>query len=88
VAAPLLVESALRLGDTILLEASLSFLGLGVQPPMPSWGNLVAEGQSRLADAWWIATLPGLAVAASGIGAQLLGKRLRRRDAPRGPGIG
>lgn len=60
---PVLVEAALRTGDSILLETSLSFLGLGVQPPTASWGSLIADGKNQMFDAWWIATLPGIAVA-------------------------
>jgi len=71
--APVIVEAALRVGDTILLEASLSFLGLGVQPPVPSWGNLVADGRNSLLDAWWISTFPGLAIACTVISLNLLG---------------
>jgi peptide/nickel transport system permease protein len=62
-AAVLGVEAALRLGQSVLLEASLSFLGLGVPPPTASWGGLIADGRDRLLDAWWIATWPGLALA-------------------------
>jgi peptide/nickel transport system permease protein len=65
VAAPLLVEASLRVANTILLESSLSFLGLGVPPPTPSWGNLVADGRDSLLSAWWISTLPGIAVTAT-----------------------
>lgn len=83
---PLVVESVLRVGDTILLESTLSFLGLGVQPPRPSWGNLIADGKDRLLDAWWIATLPGLAVAATVLALYLLGDRaLHREPADGGP---
>ena len=57
------IEASLRLGQAILLEASLSFLGLGVPPPAASWGGLIADGRDRLLDAWWIATWPGLALA-------------------------
>jgi len=78
-AAPLLVEGTLRIGDTILLEAALSFLGLGVQPPMPSWGNLVADGRTSLPDAWWVSTLPGLAIALTVISLNLLGDGARDR---------
>jgi len=53
----------LRLGDLILLEASLSFLGFGVPPPVPSWGNMAAEGFEVWRLAWWLPVLPGLAVA-------------------------
>ncbi len=73
VAAPLLVEGALRVGNTILLESSLSFLGLGVPPPAPSWGNLIAEGRDSLLGAWWIATLPGIAVATTVVAVSLVG---------------
>lgn len=78
--APLLVEAALQVGDTILLESSLSFLGLGVPPPTPSWGNLIADGKDRLLDAWWVATFPGIAVALAVIALNLLGDRSRRRE--------
>jgi peptide/nickel transport system permease protein len=77
--APVLVEGALRVGDTILLEASLSFLGLGVQPPSASWGNLVADGRGSLLDSWWIATFPGLAIALTVIALNLLGDAARER---------
>jgi len=76
---PLLVEGTLRVGDTILLEAALSFLGLGVPPPTASWGNLIADGRTGLLDAWWIATLPGLAIAATVIALNLLGDATRDR---------
>lgn len=83
---PLIVEGTLRVGDTILLEASLSFLGLGVRPPTPSWGNLIADGRSSLLGAWWIAALPGLAIAATVIALNLLGDALRERiDSRRTP---
>jgi peptide/nickel transport system permease protein len=76
---PLLVEGTLRVGDTILLETALSFLGLGVPPPAASWGNLIADGRSSLLDAWWIATLPGLAIAATVIALNMLGDGARDR---------
>jgi peptide/nickel transport system permease protein len=75
--APLMVEGTLRVGHTVLLEASLSFLGLGVPPPMASWGSLVADGRDRLLDAWWISTLPGLAIAATVIALSLVGDAMR-----------
>ena len=74
---PLVVEGSLRVGDTILLEAALSFLGLGVQAPTPSWGNLVADGRISFPDAWWISTLPGLAIALTVIALNLLGDAAR-----------
>jgi peptide/nickel transport system permease protein len=69
---PLAQDASLRLGDLILVEAALSFLGLGVQPPIPSWGNMVAEGQVLLPGGWWVTFLPGLAIAVTVIGAALL----------------
>jgi peptide/nickel transport system permease protein len=71
-AGPLAQDAALRLGDLILLEASLSFLGLGVQPPTPSWGSMVAEGGTLLGSAWWLVLFPGAAVALTVIAAALL----------------
>lgn len=62
--APVAQDAALRLGDLILTEAALSFLGLGIQPPMPSWGNMASEGQAALQSGWWLVLLPGLAIAA------------------------
>ncbi|HKQ59634.1 MAG TPA: ABC transporter permease subunit, partial [Candidatus Polarisedimenticolaceae bacterium] len=82
-AGPLLVEGTLRVGDTILLEAALSFLGLGVPAPLPSWGNLVADGRDRLLDAWWISALPGLAIALTVGALYALGESARLRLARR-----
>lgn len=79
---PLLVEGLLRVGDTVLLESALSFLGCGVPPPHPSWGNLIADGKDRLLDAWWIATIPGLAIAATVIALQIAGDGIRKRLTP------
>lgn len=77
VATPLLIESTLRVGDTILLESALSFLGLGVQPPAPSWGNVIADGRGALRDAWWIATLPGLCIVATVLALHVVAERWR-----------
>jgi len=79
---PLIVEGVLRVGDTILIEASLSFLGLGVPPPDPTWGNMIAEGRDRLLDAWWIATLPGLAIMVTVVALHLFGEAARERLNP------
>jgi peptide/nickel transport system permease protein len=73
------VEAALRLGQAVLLEATLSFLGLGVPPPTSSWGGLIADGRDRLLDAWWIATWPGLALAGVVIAASLVADGARER---------
>ena len=76
---PVIVEGTLRFGDTILLEAALSFLGLGVPPPAPSWGNMIADGRASLFDAWWVSTLPGLLIALTVIALNLLGDAARDR---------
>ena len=73
------VEAAIRLGQAVLLEASLSFLGLGVPPPAASWGGLIADGRDRLLDAWWIATWPGLALAGVVIASSLVADGVRER---------
>jgi peptide/nickel transport system permease protein len=73
------VEAAVRLGQAVLLEASLSFLGLGVPPPAASWGGLIADGRDRLLDAWWIATWPGLALAGVVIASSLVADGARDR---------
>lgn len=69
---PLSQDAALRLGDLILAEASLSFLGFGVAPPLPSWGGMVAEGGEVLGTAWWLTVLPGLGITLVVVGAALL----------------
>lgn len=61
----------------ILSEAALSFLGLGIQPPTPSWGNMVADGRDYLANAWWLTTIPGLAIVIFAVGVSVLGDWLR-----------
>ncbi len=75
----LTAEGALRVGQAILLESSLSFLGLVVPPPAPTWGSMVAEGRMRLHDAWWIATFPGAAIASTVLAVHALGESVRRR---------
>ncbi len=59
---PVIVVSTIRMAHVIILEASLSFLGLGVQPPTASWGSMVADGRSFMLEAWWVSTFPGLAI--------------------------
>ena len=80
---PVIVASALGLGNAILLEAGLSFLGLGVQPPAPSWGNLMASGRDTLINAPWVAAAPGVALVLVVVAATLLGDALRDRLDPR-----
>jgi peptide/nickel transport system permease protein len=81
--APVIVFATLGIGNTILIEAGLSFLGLGVPPPTPSWGNMIFEGNQSLANAWWIATFPGLAIVFTVIAFNLLGDGLRDALDPR-----
>ena len=82
-AAPLIVETSLRLAYAILAEASLSFLGLGAQPPAPSWGGMIADGRSFLALNPWAAVAPGLAIMVTVLGFNLLGDALRDALDPR-----
>ena len=76
---PNLVFSTLDIVLNILVLASLSFLGLGVQPPTAEWGLMVAEGQTFLLTAWWISTMPGLVIVFAGVGFSLLGDGLADR---------
>jgi peptide/nickel transport system permease protein len=81
--APLVVVATLEFGLMVLFEASLSFLGLGIQPPTPSWGAIMAVGRNYLASAWWIATVPGLCLFLLVLAVNLLGDQLRDRLDPR-----
>ena len=80
---PIIVQVTIQLGLAILTEAGLSFLGLGLPPPAPSWGRMLAESQTFLRVAPWLAILPGLAVALSVLGFNLIGDGLRDRLDPR-----
>jgi peptide/nickel transport system permease protein len=73
----IIVQGTLLLGQTILIESGLSYLGLGVQPPTPSWGNMVVEGRQFLGSAWWVSTFPGMAIFATVLGFNLFGDGLR-----------
>jgi peptide/nickel transport system permease protein len=83
VLAPVIVTATLGIGNTIVLEAGLSFLGLGVQPPVPSWGNMVADGRDNLLGAWWVATFPGLTIVLTVLAFNLVGDGLRDALDPR-----
>jgi len=76
---PAIVATTLGVGNAILLESGLSFLGLGVQPPQPSWGNMIAGGRDLIVSAPWVALGPGLALIVTVLAATLLGDRLRDR---------
>jgi peptide/nickel transport system permease protein len=79
----IIVAATLRIGGIILAEASLGFLGLGVPPPAPSWGQMVFEGREALMSAWWLSTFPGIAIAVTVIGFNLLGDALKDAFDPR-----
>ena len=79
----LIVQFSVSLTRIILAEASLSFLGFGVQPPTPSWGAMLAAGRNYLASAWWVATFPGVALAMTVMGVNLVGDWLRDRLDPK-----
>jgi len=81
---PVLIQATLLIGNLILAESSLSFLGMGIQPPIPSWGNLISEGRDVLIQAWWVATFPGAAIALTVIAFNLLADGLRDALDPRG----
>ncbi len=75
----LLIDATLRIGGIILTEAALSFLGLGVQPPNASWGNIIADGKEALTDGWWVSAFPGLAMLLTVFSLYLLGESGLRR---------
>jgi peptide/nickel transport system permease protein len=77
VTAPLVVIATLGIAGAIITGSALSFLGLGVRPPTPEWGNMLAEGREFLARAWWVAFFPGLAIMAAVFAVNLLGDGLR-----------
>ena len=81
--APVIVAATLGIGNTIVLEAGLSFLGLGVQPPTPSWGTMVDAGRDNLLGAWWLSTFPGLAIVFTVLSFNLVGDGLRDALDPR-----
>jgi peptide/nickel transport system permease protein len=80
---PLIVEATVTIGGLILAEAALSFFGLGIQPPTPSWGNMIADGWDSLTLGWWVSTFPGIAICWTVAGFNLLGDGLRDRFDPR-----
>ena len=78
-----MVLVTLNIGVVIVAEASLSFLGAGIPPPTPTWGLMVSEGRGRIADAWWVALIPGLAITLLVLSVNLFGDWLRDRLDPR-----
>ncbi|WP_236006225.1 ABC transporter permease [Paradesulfitobacterium ferrireducens] len=77
------VLGTLRLGYMIIMEASLSFLGLGIQPPTPAWGSMINDGRDYVMNAWWISTLPGIALLILVLSINLFGEGLRDLTDPR-----
>lgn len=74
---PIVVIATLQVAQVIVLESFLSFLGLGVQPPTPAWGNMLGEGRVYMLNSWWIATFPGLAIFVTTLTINLMGNALR-----------
>jgi peptide/nickel transport system permease protein len=83
IAGDLAVQVSIQLGLAIVTEAGLGFLGLGLPPPAPSWGRMLADSQTYLASAPWLAIAPGCAIALAVLGFQLLGDGLRDAFDPR-----
>ncbi|HPR54893.1 MAG TPA: ABC transporter permease [Deltaproteobacteria bacterium] len=81
--APVLVAATLGIAAAVLTESALSFLGIGVQPPTPSWGNMLTQGQSVLGIAWWLSFFPGMAILVTVLGYNLLGEGIRDAIDPR-----
>jgi len=81
--APVMVSATLGVAGAILTESALSFLGLGVQPPTPSWGNILTAGKDNIEIAWWLSVFPGLAILFTVMGYNLLGEGIREAIDPR-----
>jgi peptide/nickel transport system permease protein len=80
---PAIALASLEAGRLIVAESSLSFLGYGIQPPIPAWGNMLAEGKDYMAKAWWLTVLPGLAVSFTCLSTTILGDWLTDLFDPR-----
>ena len=74
---PILVSATLGIAGAILVESALSFLGIGIQHPMPSWGNILTQGKDNLEAGWWLSVFPGIAILVTALGYNLLGEGLR-----------
>jgi len=81
--APVMVSATLGVAGAILTESALSFLGLGVQPPTPSWGNMLTAGKDNIEIAWWLSSFPGLAILVTVMSYNLLGEGIREAIDPR-----
>ncbi|WP_100010182.1 ABC transporter permease [Lentibacillus sediminis] len=74
---PIIILASLQIGTYIIAEASISFLGFGVQPPTPAWGNMLNEGRDYIFSSWWLVTFPGIAIVITALGVNLFGDWLR-----------
>jgi peptide/nickel transport system permease protein len=81
--APVLVSAVLGIASAVLLESVLSFLGIGIRPPTPSWGNILTLGKDNIEIAWWLSVFPGLAILVTVLGYNLLGEGIRDSIDPR-----
>lgn len=81
--APVLVAATLGVASAVLVESGLSFLGIGVQPPDPSWGNMLTEGKDNMEIAWWLSVFPGFAILITVMGYNLFGEGIRDSLDPR-----
>jgi peptide/nickel transport system permease protein len=80
---PVLVAATLGIGSAVLIESALSFLGIGVQPPTPSWGSILMDGKSTLGVAWWLTVFPGIFILLTVLAYNLLGEGIRDKLEPR-----
>jgi peptide/nickel transport system permease protein len=80
---PVLVSATLGIAGAILTESALSFLGIGVQPPTPSWGNILTSGKDYIEFAWWLSLFPGMAILITVLSYNLLGEGIRDALDPR-----
>jgi peptide/nickel transport system permease protein len=87
VVTPVVVAATLGIGHVIVLEAGLSWLGVGVRQPVASWGNMIQDGSDQIANHWWISLFPGLAIVLTVMAFNVLGDALLRALAPGQSGI-
>jgi peptide/nickel transport system permease protein len=83
VLSPVIVAATLGIANVILIEAGLSYLGIGVRPPTPSWGNIIFDGREQIGSLWWVSTFPGLAIVLTVLAVNLVGDGLRDALDPR-----
>lgn len=81
--APVIISAVLGIASAVLVESALSFLGIGVQPPIPTWGNILTLGKDNIEIAWWLSVFPGLAILITVLGYNLLGEGIRDSIDPR-----